>query len=154
DLVTDDTQRSTGIGKALLDHLQRLARDAGCAKFTLDSGTQRQQAHKFYFREGLVVNSFHFAKALKRHTIPTRSARRYDARLPPSDWRGPDRRMAEPLKPDAPQRRARWIGVATALMCALAGGAIWCLVALYMRRDLIPLSLPIAAVVVWALRSH
>jgi GNAT superfamily N-acetyltransferase len=63
DLVTDDTQRSQGIGKALLDHLQRIARDAGCAKFTLDSGTQRQQAHKFYFREGLVVNSFHFAKA-------------------------------------------------------------------------------------------
>ena len=64
DLVTDDARRSQGVGKALLDHLQRIARDAGCAKFTLDSGTQRQQAHKFYFREGLVVNSFHFAKAL------------------------------------------------------------------------------------------
>ncbi|HKE47507.1 MAG TPA: GNAT family N-acetyltransferase [Rhodanobacteraceae bacterium] len=64
DLVTDDAKRSQGVGKALLDHLQRIARGAGCAKFTLDSGTQRQQAHKFYFREGLVVNSFHFAKAL------------------------------------------------------------------------------------------
>ena len=62
--------------------------------------------------------------------------------------------MAELPKPDAPQRRARWIGVATALMCALAGGAVWCLVALYARRDLMPLALPIAAVVVWALRSH
>lgn len=61
--------------------------------------------------------------------------------------------MADLPKADAP-RRARWIGVATALMCALAGGAIWCLVALYARRDLIPLSLPIAAVVVWALRAH
>ena len=64
DLVSDDTQRSQGIGRALLDHLQRVAREAGCAKFNLDSGTQRQQAHKFYFREGMVVTSFHFAKPL------------------------------------------------------------------------------------------
>lgn len=64
DLVADDALRSQGIGKALLDRLERIARHAGCAKLTLDSGTQRQQAHKFYFREGLVVNSFHFAKAL------------------------------------------------------------------------------------------
>jgi GNAT superfamily N-acetyltransferase len=64
DLVSDETTRSRGIGKALLDHLQRSARAAGCAKFNLDSGTQRQQAHKFYFREGMVVTSFHFAKPL------------------------------------------------------------------------------------------
>jgi len=64
DLVSDETERSQGIGRALLDHLQRLAREAGCAKFNLDSGTQRQQAHKFYFREGMVVTSFHFAKPL------------------------------------------------------------------------------------------
>lgn len=64
DLVSDDTQRSQGIGNALMAHLQRLAREAGCAKFNLDSGTQRQQAHKFYFREGMVVTSFHFGKPL------------------------------------------------------------------------------------------
>jgi hypothetical protein len=39
-------------------------------------------------------------------------------------------------------------------MSALAGGAIWCLLALYARHDLIAFSLPIAAVVVWALRVH
>jgi hypothetical protein len=50
--------------------------------------------------------------------------------------------------------RAHWIGVATALMSALAGGAIWCLVALYSRHDLIALSLPIAGVIVWALRAN
>jgi len=64
DLVSDQAQRSQGIGNALMEHLQRLAREAGCAKFNLDSGTQRQQAHKFYFREGMVVTSFHFAKPL------------------------------------------------------------------------------------------
>lgn len=64
DLVTDESRRSQGVGTALLAHLQHLARNAGCGKFTLDSGTQRQQAHKFYFREGMVITSFHFAKPL------------------------------------------------------------------------------------------
>jgi hypothetical protein len=48
--------------------LQQVARESGCANFNLDSGTQRQQAHKFYFREGLVVTSFHFAKPLTDST--------------------------------------------------------------------------------------
>ena len=39
-------------------------------------------------------------------------------------------------------------------MSALAGGAIWCLLALYARHDLIALSLPIAAFIVWALRVN
>jgi GNAT superfamily N-acetyltransferase len=64
DLVTDETRRSEGVGRALLDHMQRLAREASCEKFTLDSGTQRQQAHKFYFREGMLVTAFHFVKPL------------------------------------------------------------------------------------------
>ncbi|HEY6986450.1 MAG TPA: GNAT family N-acetyltransferase [Rhodanobacteraceae bacterium] len=64
DLVTDESRRSRGVGKALIRHLEALARDAGCAKLNLDSGTQRQQAHRFYFREGMVVTSFHFGKAL------------------------------------------------------------------------------------------
>jgi len=62
DLVTDDTQRSRGVGKTLLEALQKKARDLGCESFTLDSGCQRQQAHKFYFREGMVVTAFHFDK--------------------------------------------------------------------------------------------
>jgi GNAT superfamily N-acetyltransferase len=61
DLVTTELERSRGAGKALLDHLKAIARDAGCAFLTLDSGTQRRQAHKFYFREELVVTAFHFA---------------------------------------------------------------------------------------------
>jgi len=64
DLVTDETRRSKGVGHALMQHLQGMARAAGCAEFTLDSGTHRQQAHKFYFREGMVITSFHFKKSL------------------------------------------------------------------------------------------
>ena len=66
DLVTDQSQRSTGAGKSLLDHLTALARERGCENLKLDSGTQRQQAHRFYFREGLTIIAFHFLKALKK----------------------------------------------------------------------------------------
>jgi GNAT superfamily N-acetyltransferase len=65
DLVTDAKRRSTGVGRALLTHLERKARAANLDNLALDSGTQRQQAHKFYFREGMVVTSFHFGKKLK-----------------------------------------------------------------------------------------
>ena len=65
DLVTDEKLRSKGIGRALMEHLQRLARAADCEACTLDSGTQRTRAHKFYFREEMVVSSFHFRKPLK-----------------------------------------------------------------------------------------
>ena len=62
DLVTDEKRRSSGVGKALLSYLEQKARVAGLENLALDSGTQRQQAHKFYFREGMVVTSFHFGK--------------------------------------------------------------------------------------------
>jgi len=64
DLVTDEHRRSTGVGRALLGYLEQKARAAKFDTLSLDSGTQRAQAHKFYFREGLVVTSFHFAKKL------------------------------------------------------------------------------------------
>jgi GNAT superfamily N-acetyltransferase len=65
DLVTDEAQRSTGVGRALLALCERRARELGCETLSLDSGTQRQQAHKFYFRESMVVSSFHFVKPLR-----------------------------------------------------------------------------------------
>jgi len=65
DLVTDATRRSRGYGKAMLGWLQEYARQAGCETFSLDSGTHRQEAHAFYFRERMRVTSFHFAKPLK-----------------------------------------------------------------------------------------
>ncbi|MBM3345328.1 MAG: GNAT family N-acetyltransferase [Betaproteobacteria bacterium] len=66
DLVTDEARRSRGIGRALMAHLQAIARAAGCEALILDSGTQRQQAHKFYFREGMVITSFNFKKGLPK----------------------------------------------------------------------------------------
>ena len=65
DLVTDEASRSKGAGKAMIAYMERIARARGCDTFALDSGCQRQQAHKFYFREGLVVAAFHFTKSLE-----------------------------------------------------------------------------------------
>lgn len=64
DLVTDENRRSRGVGKQLMDHLAEVARKAGCVAFNLDSGVQRAQAHRFYFREGWTVSAFHFDKPL------------------------------------------------------------------------------------------
>ena len=64
DLVTDDAQRSKGVGKLLLDGLTEEARRRGCHTIDLDSGTQRTDAHRFYFRERMVVRVFGFTKPL------------------------------------------------------------------------------------------
>lgn len=63
DLVTAEKHRSRGVGKALIAHLERIARGMGASGLVLDSGTHRTQAHKFYFREGFVINSFNFKKS-------------------------------------------------------------------------------------------
>ena len=65
DLVTDQAHRSRGIGRHLLLHLEQMAREFECDVLALDSGTQRTDAHRFYFREGMVIPSFCFRKNLK-----------------------------------------------------------------------------------------
>lgn len=64
DLVTADSARSKGYGKAMLDWLRNLAVDEHCRFLHLDSGTQRHRAHRFYLREGLDIASFHFSQKL------------------------------------------------------------------------------------------
>lgn len=66
DLVTDESQRSRGVGKFLLHYLEQEARKLGADCLALESGTQRQQAHKFYFREGFTIPSFAFRRALSK----------------------------------------------------------------------------------------
>ena len=63
-LVPDAGARARGHGEALLQWLIAHARQAGCRSFSLDSGTQRQDAHAFYLRNRLRITSFHFHLAL------------------------------------------------------------------------------------------
>jgi GNAT superfamily N-acetyltransferase len=60
DLVTDDRVRSRGYGKQILDWLKTEAREHGCSELQLLSRVTREQAHRFYFREGLAIECFEF----------------------------------------------------------------------------------------------
>lgn len=64
DLITDEINRSRGVGHALIEHLEKVARQRGAKVIALESGAQRTQAHKFYFREGFVIPGFSFFKTL------------------------------------------------------------------------------------------
>lgn len=64
DLVTDETARSRGHGRALLDWLKAEARSHGCTEIQLISRVTREQAHRFYFRERFGMEAFHFRAKL------------------------------------------------------------------------------------------
>ena len=64
DLVTDAGDRSQGIGHQMLGWLEARAREEQCNVLALDSGVQRAEAHKFYFREGMQIAAYSFRKVL------------------------------------------------------------------------------------------
>ncbi len=60
DLVTDEEYRSQGIGKDMLDWLKNECKRLKYSGIALDSGTQRKEAHDFYYREGMESTALHF----------------------------------------------------------------------------------------------
>ena len=64
DLVTASDHRGQGVGAVLLGKLESLAREADCRVLDLDSGADREDAHRFYFREGMVIRGLHFIRRL------------------------------------------------------------------------------------------
>ena len=65
DLVTDEAERSRGLGRALMGWLVAHAQAEGCAQLHLDSGVQRFGAHRFYLVQGMHISSHHFALDLQ-----------------------------------------------------------------------------------------
>jgi len=65
DLVTSERIRSQGYGEELMGWLRNKAKSAGCNFFHLDSGTHRGRAHKFYFKQGFTIASYHFSEKLE-----------------------------------------------------------------------------------------
>ncbi len=64
DLITDSASRSQGHGEALFAWLRELALAEGCAELHLDSGLHRRAAHRFYFRQRMLIDDFHFVLKL------------------------------------------------------------------------------------------
>jgi GNAT superfamily N-acetyltransferase len=65
DLVTDEACRSSGYGSRLLGWLLEEAKKQGCRMVELDSGVQRAEAHRFYFRERMNIIGYHFARSIE-----------------------------------------------------------------------------------------
>ena len=64
DLITTETGRSLGYGAALLGWVEAIAKQEGFKAVDLDSGTQRIEAHRFYFRQRYAISAFHFLKRI------------------------------------------------------------------------------------------
>lgn len=64
DLVTDEASRSQRYGETLMTWLREIATADGCRELHLDSGLHRARAHRFYFRQGMQVDDFHFVLKL------------------------------------------------------------------------------------------
>ncbi len=64
-VVVDETQRSQGIGKKMMDWLYAKAQELGCKMVVLDTYVTYEGAHRFYFREGYRILGFHFTRDVK-----------------------------------------------------------------------------------------
>jgi ribosomal protein S18 acetylase RimI-like enzyme len=60
DLVTDEAQRSAGLGERLMSHLLSIGREQGCARLVLDTALSNVLGHRFYYRQGLLASALRF----------------------------------------------------------------------------------------------
>jgi GNAT superfamily N-acetyltransferase len=61
DLVTDESARSTGYGRMMMDRLKAEARALGCTRLILDTPLTNGLGHRFYFRHGLLARALRFS---------------------------------------------------------------------------------------------
>ncbi|VVE20561.1 GCN5 family acetyltransferase [Pandoraea capi] len=64
DLVVAADNKRGGVGSKLLGEVRKIARDAGCANFVLDTGLHMPLAQRFYFRNGMLAKGMHFTESL------------------------------------------------------------------------------------------
>ena len=66
DLVTRADMRGRGHADAVMAWVEAEAERQGCDELHLDSGVgpEREDAHRFYFRHGMRITSYHFARRL------------------------------------------------------------------------------------------
>ena len=64
-LVTSTESRGQGIGRALVEALERWAREHGCTRLSVTSAEHRADAHAFYPRCGMPFSGRRFTKLLE-----------------------------------------------------------------------------------------
>ncbi|MEU9204873.1 GNAT family N-acetyltransferase [Streptomyces sp. NPDC048332] len=62
DLVTDPALRGRGVGRQLMDEVERRARLSGCDRIELDTGTANHRAQSFYHSLGMRLGALHFVR--------------------------------------------------------------------------------------------
>jgi GNAT superfamily N-acetyltransferase len=63
-LVVDEAMRGTGVGRALVEAVEELARQSGCERLSVTTHEDRSGAHAFYRRIGMTATGRRFGKTL------------------------------------------------------------------------------------------
>jgi GNAT superfamily N-acetyltransferase len=63
-LVIDELRRRQGVGRQLVAAVEKIAREAGCARLEVTSASHRATAHRLYDGSGFCQTSTHFLKRL------------------------------------------------------------------------------------------
>ncbi|MDA0348208.1 MAG: GNAT family N-acetyltransferase [Verrucomicrobia bacterium] len=66
DLITDPSKKRNGYAGVLLDWLEEEGKLNNCDTLQLDSGHQRNDAHRLYLNKGWTITSHHFSKSLNK----------------------------------------------------------------------------------------
>lgn len=64
ELVVDETMRGQEIGKLLLEDAEAIARENGCKALGLESSFHREDAHKFYIKNGYGMQGYYIIRSL------------------------------------------------------------------------------------------
>ena len=65
DLVTAAGERSSGLGRQLIEAVRADAHRLGCARLVLDTGLDNALAQRFYYRQGLLARGMHFVQQVQ-----------------------------------------------------------------------------------------
>jgi len=62
--IVDEKKRGFGIGKKILNEIEKIGKRLNCEKMVLDSFTENKKSHSLYFKEDFHIRGFHFMKDL------------------------------------------------------------------------------------------
>jgi GNAT superfamily N-acetyltransferase len=62
DLITHPAKKKSGLASTLIAWLNEKAKTEDCSELHLDSGYQRNDAHRLYLKSGFDLTSHHFSK--------------------------------------------------------------------------------------------